>query len=81
MLYMFMDCQWLATGGRFSPGTPISSTNKTDCHNNGYCNWNIVKSGIKHHKTNQKSFYLVWYTILLSPLGESIISATGNWLL
>ena len=25
-------CQWLATGWCFSPGTPVSSTNKTDCH-------------------------------------------------
>jgi hypothetical protein len=25
-------CQWLATGQWFSPGTPISSTNKTDCY-------------------------------------------------
>ena len=25
-------CQWLATGRWFSPGTLISSTNKTDCH-------------------------------------------------
>jgi hypothetical protein len=23
-------CQWLATGWWFSPGTPVSSTNKTD---------------------------------------------------
>jgi hypothetical protein len=23
-------CQWLATGRRFSPGTPVSSTSKTD---------------------------------------------------
>jgi hypothetical protein len=23
--------QWLATGLWFSPGTPVSSTNKTDC--------------------------------------------------
>jgi hypothetical protein len=23
-------CQWLATGQWFSPGTPVSSTNKTD---------------------------------------------------
>jgi hypothetical protein len=26
-------CQWLATGRWFSPGTPVSSTNKTDRHN------------------------------------------------
>jgi len=25
-------CQWLAAGRSFSPGTPVSSTNKTDCH-------------------------------------------------
>jgi len=24
--------QWLTTGQRFSPGTRVSSTNKTDCH-------------------------------------------------
>ena len=24
-------CQWLAIGRWFSPGTPVSSTNKTDC--------------------------------------------------
>jgi hypothetical protein len=26
-------CQWLATRRWFSLGTPVSSTNKTDCHN------------------------------------------------
>jgi hypothetical protein len=25
-------CQWFATCWWFSPGTPVSSTNKTDCH-------------------------------------------------
>ena len=25
-------CQWLATCRWFCPGTPVSSTNKTDCH-------------------------------------------------
>jgi hypothetical protein len=25
-------CQWLVTGQWFSPGSPVSSTNKTDCH-------------------------------------------------
>jgi magnesium-transporting ATPase (P-type) len=45
MLPVFMDCtflfapsvfskvcQWLATGRLFSPGSPVSSTNKTDRH-------------------------------------------------
>ena len=32
--YVLCDkiCQLLATGQRFSPGTLVSSTNKTDCH-------------------------------------------------
>ena len=25
-------CKWLATGRWFSPGIPVSSTNKTECH-------------------------------------------------
>ena len=25
-------CQWIAVGQRFSLGTPVSSSNKTDCH-------------------------------------------------
>ena len=25
-------CQWLSTGQWFYPGTPVSSTNKTECH-------------------------------------------------
>ena len=28
----FVICQWLATSWYFSPGTPVSSTNKTDRH-------------------------------------------------
>jgi endogenous inhibitor of DNA gyrase (YacG/DUF329 family) len=33
-VYKFCDkvCQWLATGRWFSPGHPVSSTNKTDRH-------------------------------------------------
>jgi hypothetical protein len=30
--YVINFCQWLATGQCFSPGTPVSMTNKTDCH-------------------------------------------------
>ena len=36
-------CQW------FSPGTPVSSTNKADFHDIAI----IVKSGIKHLNPNQ----------------------------
>jgi hypothetical protein len=44
-------CQWLVAGRWFSPDTPVSSTNKTD-HQRTY-NWNIVESGVKHHKHTQ----------------------------
>jgi hypothetical protein len=40
-------CQWLAAGRQFSPGTPVSSTNKTDLP---WYNWNIVEKGAKNHK-------------------------------
>jgi hypothetical protein len=42
-------CQWHAAGRWFSPDTPVSSTNKTDCHD---ISWNIVESGIKHQNPN-----------------------------
>jgi hypothetical protein len=44
-------CQWLATGQWFSPGSPVSSTNKTDHHDTLY-NWNIVENGFKHNNPN-----------------------------
>jgi hypothetical protein len=31
------ECQWLETGRWFSPGSPISSTDKTDRHDNHLC--------------------------------------------
>jgi hypothetical protein len=43
-------CQWLVTGWWFSPGTPVSPTNKTDCHDIT----NIVESGVKHHNPNPR---------------------------
>jgi hypothetical protein len=61
-------CQWLATGRWFFPGTPVSSTNKTDHH--ARYNWNIVESVVKHHKPNQilisfeldKTLYCMFWT-------------------
>jgi hypothetical protein len=44
-------CQWPATGWWFSPGTPVSSTNKTDRHDiiENQIQTCIVERGIKHH--------------------------------
>jgi len=54
------------------PGTPVSSTNKTDC--------NIIESGIKHQKPNLYSRRFIYnatrgmlnhiYRIALLTLGE-----------
>jgi hypothetical protein len=44
-------CQWLATGRWFSPGTPVSSTNKTDHHDIT----EILLKVIKHHKPKHSS--------------------------
>ena len=30
--YVIKVCQWRTAGQLFSPGTPVSSTNTTDCH-------------------------------------------------
>ena len=47
-------CQWLTTGWWYSPGTLVSSTNKTDHHDIN--DWNIVESGVKHHKANPDQY-------------------------
>jgi hypothetical protein len=60
-------CQWLATGQWFTPGTPISSTNKTDWQ----YNWNIFESGIKYYNPNTYRSQMqdkisVWVTMTLT---------------
>ena len=42
-------CQWLATGWWFNLGTPISSTNKTDCHDIAEI---LLKVVLKNHRPN-----------------------------
>ena len=39
-------CQWLATGRWFSPGTPVSSTNKTDRHDTTEILMNVALNAI-----------------------------------
>ena len=46
-------CQWLATGRWFFPGTPDSSTNKTDHHD-------ITEILLKRHKPKPR--IMVWVT-------------------
>ena len=46
-------CQWFATGQWFSPGTPVSSTNKTDRHNIAEILLKVALSTIK--QTNKQT--------------------------
>jgi hypothetical protein len=43
-------CQWLATGRCFSPGTPVSSINKTHRHDMIEI---LLKVALKHHRPNK----------------------------
>ena len=44
-------CQWLGTGRWFSPGPPVSSTNKTDCHNI------VLKFNIEYNEEILKNYF------------------------
>ena len=59
-------CQWLATGQWFSPGTQVSSTNKTDCHNIAKILLNVVLDTItpsptQLHHVPPMYFFLLYY--------------------
>jgi hypothetical protein len=57
-------CRWLATGQWFSPGPPVSSTNKTDRHDIT----EITESGIKHHQTKQTNTPGFWWGCVTQSL-------------
>jgi hypothetical protein len=53
-------CQWLAAGWWFSPGTPVSSTNKTDSHDITEILLKVALNIINHYCSNQmknKKYY------------------------
>jgi hypothetical protein len=52
-------CQWLATGRWFSPGTPVSSTNKTDRHDMAKVLLTVASNTTSHHKT--ESILKYWH--------------------
>jgi hypothetical protein len=68
-------CQWLTTGRWFSPGPPVSSTNKTDFLD---ITWILLKVALKPSNKTKKinilsaltllSFFCVINILYLSPL-------------
>ena len=48
-------CQWLATGRWFSPGTPVSSTNKTDRHDITEILLKVALNSINHKPITYRS--------------------------
>ena len=52
--YMIKVCQWHATGQWFSPGPPVSSTNKTDCHDITEILFKVTLNTIKQTKNKHK---------------------------
>ena len=54
---LYEVCQWLVTGRWFSPGPPVSSTNKTDHHNITEILLKVALNTIKRNK-NWERFLL-----------------------
>jgi hypothetical protein len=54
-------CQWLATDRWFSPGPPVSSTNKTDRHDIAEI---LLKVALNTIKPNQATNILYWTGLL-----------------
>ena len=74
-------CQWLATGRWFSPGTPVSSTNKTERYY-----WNIVESGVKYHNPQRLLISASWLIKQsafrhVAQLGHIILIPSTSYLL
>ena len=60
-------CQWLAAGWWFSPGTPVTSTNKTDGHDITEI---LLKVALKHHNSNPYSSWCFQHKISVCFLKE-----------
>ena len=66
-------CQWLATGRWFSPGRPVSSTNKTDRHD-------MIEILLKVEINTIKQTILLNMLILCILLWPTLISANLFWI-
>ena len=65
-------CQWLATGRWFSPCTPISSTNKTHCHDITEILLKVTFNIINLNLNNLKNIKLCWVLLSFSEHQEKL---------
>jgi hypothetical protein len=78
-------CQWLAAGRWFSLGTPVSSTNKTDCHNVTEILLKvalntIAPSSTLHNTKRKKKIRNRWkYRFQLGTSTENLIGLNNAW--
>jgi hypothetical protein len=56
-------CQWFATGRWCSTGTPVSTTNKTDCHDIAEILLKVVLDTINQHYCNLVKRVLIIFNI------------------
>ena len=55
-------CQWRVTGQWFSLGPPVSSINKTDCHDKAEI---LLKGALNTIKTNKQKYNLLHFVLKL----------------
>ena len=80
-------CQWLAAGWWFSPGFPVSSTNKTDCHDKAEILLKVALNTIKQTNETFGTTYLNSISYLLPftdksrrwRFEEATLRATCKW--
>ena len=75
-------CQWLTTGRWFSPGTPVSSTTKTDCHDIAEILLKVALNTINQTKLLSicTCFFPIFYIIILLLLCHFNFFSNDNFL-
>jgi hypothetical protein len=73
-------CQWLATGRWFSPGTPISSTNKTDRHGITEILLKVVINTKKLHKVICNSYLFTFFFLYHYTTNNQTVIQVWNFM-
>jgi hypothetical protein len=70
----YLACQWLLTGQWFSPGNPVSSTNKTDCHDIA----ELLLNKVNYKRQSVKDRYRILTTVM-KVRTDIIASILESW--